>query len=143
MAFVEKNNFEFSKLTSKTRLIMRKIATFLVLVTVLYTSNSCSKHDDEAIVDCFGDSILTELKHSTDGTNSKIINYSIQYGGSNTITSVKWTFGDGKTETINTSTGAVSHTYSAAGTFEVKADVTIKKGDGSCTVSPKKSVTVN
>ncbi|WJS95529.1 PKD domain-containing protein [Flavobacterium johnsoniae] len=122
---------------------MKKIATVLMITIVFFMSNSCSKSDDEAIVDCFGDSILTELKHTADGTNSKIINYSIQYSGENTVTSVKWTFGDGKTETINTSTGAVSHTYSAAGTFEVKADVTLKKGGGSCTVSPKKSVTVN
>lgn len=122
---------------------MKKITAILVLTMVFFMSNSCSKNDDEAIVDCFGDSILTELKHSADGTNPKIINYSIQYSGSNTVTSVKWTFGDGKTETINSSTGAVSHTYSAAGTFEVKADVTLKKDGGSCTVSPKKSVTVN
>lgn len=122
---------------------MKKIATVLMITIVFFMSNSCSKSDDEAIVDCFGDSILTELKHTADGTNSKIINYSIQYSGENTVTSVKWTFGDGKTETINTSTGAVSHTYSAAGTFEVKADVTLKKGGGSCTVSPKKNVTVN
>ncbi|SFD35157.1 PKD domain-containing protein [Flavobacterium phragmitis] len=122
---------------------MKKIATVLMFTMVFFMINSCSKSDDEAIVDCFGDSILTELKHSADGTNSKIINYSIQYSGSNTVTSVKWTFGDGKTETVNTATGAVSHTYSASGTFEVKADVTLTKSGGSCTVSPKKNVTVN
>lgn len=122
---------------------MKKIMPILMFPMLFFAIISCSKSDDEAIVDCFGDSILTELKHSADGTNSKIINYSIQYSGSNTVTTVKWTFGDGKTETINTSTGAVSHTYSTAGTFEVKADVTLKKDGGSCTVSPKKSVTVN
>jgi hypothetical protein len=123
---------------------MKKIATILILTAVFFASNSCSKSDDEAIVDCFGDSILTELKHSADGTNSKIINYSIQYSGSNTVTSVKWTFGDGTpAQTVNSATGAVSHTYAAAGTFEVKADVTVSKSGGSCTVSPKKSITVN
>lgn len=123
---------------------MKKIATILILTAVFFTSNSCSKSDDEAIVDCFGDSILTELKHSADGTNSKIINYSIQYSGSNTVTSVKWTFGDGTpAQTVNSATGAVSHTYAAAGTFEVKADVTVSKSGGSCTVSPKKGITVN
>lgn len=133
---------KFGRLIPKTE-IMKKITTILILITAFFMINSCSKHDDEEIVDCFGDSILTELKHSADGTNSKIINYSIQYSGSNTVTSVKWTFGDGKTETINSATGAVSHTYSAAGTFEVKADVTLSKSGSSCTVSPKKSVTVN
>jgi PKD repeat protein len=122
---------------------MKKITAILMLATVFFMINSCSKHDDEAIVDCFGDSILTELKHSADGTNPKIINYSIQYSGSNTVSSVKWTFGDGKTETVNSATGAVSHTYTTAGTFEVKADVTLSKAGGSCMVSPKKNVTVN
>ncbi|UTN05038.1 PKD domain-containing protein [Flavobacterium bizetiae] len=123
---------------------MKKIATILILTAVFFASNSCSKSDDEAIVDCFGDSILTELKHSADGTNSKIINYSIQYSGSNAVTSVKWTFGDGTpAQTVNSATGAISHTYAAAGTFEVKADVTVSKSGGSCTVSPKKSITVN
>ncbi|KQO29846.1 hypothetical protein ASF10_04880 [Flavobacterium sp. Leaf82] len=123
---------------------MKKITTILILTILVFISNSCSKHDDEVIVDCFGDSILTELKHSTEGTNSKTINYSIQYSGSNTVTSVKWTFGDGTpAQTINSATGVVSHTYTAAGTFEVKADVTISKSGGSCTISPKKSVTVN
>ncbi|AWK03391.1 PKD domain-containing protein [Flavobacterium crocinum] len=123
---------------------MKKITAILMFTTMFFMINSCSKSDDAAIVDCFGDSILTELKHSADGTNSKIINYSIQYSGSNTVTSVKWTFGDGTpAQTVTGTTGAVSHTYSAAGTFEVKADVTLSKGGGSCTVSPKKNVTVN
>lgn len=123
---------------------MKKITAILILTMVLFMSNSCSKHDDEAIIDCFGDSILTSLKHSADETNSKIINYSIQYSGSNTVTSVKWTFGDGTpAQTVSTTTGAVQHTYTAAGTFEVKADVTLSKSGGSCTVSPKKNITVN
>ncbi|MFH6997666.1 PKD domain-containing protein [Flavobacterium sp. FlaQc-57] len=123
---------------------MRNVLRILVLFTAVFIGVSCSKHDDEAIVDCFGDSILTELKHSVDGTNSKVINYSIQYSGSNTVTAVKWTFGDGTpSQTISTATGAVSHTYAAAGTFEVKAEVSISKSGSSCTVSPKKSITVN
>lgn len=123
---------------------MKKVTTILMFTLMFFMIISCSKSDDAAIVDCFGDSILTELKHSADGTNTKIINYSIYYSGSNTVTSVKWTFGDGTAvQTVTGTTGAVSHTYTAAGTYEVKADVTISKGGGSCTVSPKKSVTVN
>ncbi|MCP2028171.1 hypothetical protein L1276_003339 [Flavobacterium sp. HSC-32F16] len=123
---------------------MKKIMAILMFTTVFFMTNSCSKSDDDAIIDCFGDSILTELKHSADGTNPKVINYSIQYGGSNTVTSVKWTFGDGTpAQTVNSASGAVSHTYTTAGTVEVKAEVTLSKDGGSCTVSPKKSVTVN
>ncbi|MTH17090.1 PKD domain-containing protein [Flavobacterium sp. LC2016-01] len=123
---------------------MKKILSILMLALVFFANNSCSKHDDEAIVDCFGESILTELKHSADAGNSKIINYSIQYSGSNSVSNVKWNFGDGTpVQTITSANGAVSHTYTAAGTFEVKADVAISKSGGSCAVSPKKSVTVN
>lgn len=123
---------------------MKSISRILVMFTVVFIGVSCSKKDDDDIVDCFGDSILTELKHTADGTNSKIINYSIQYSGSNTVSSVKWTFGDGTpAQTVSSATGAVSHTYTTAGTFEVKADVTLAKSGSSCTVSPKKSVTVN
>lgn len=122
---------------------MKKTAVILILM-LAFINNSCSKHDDEEIVDCFGDSILTSLKHSEDGTNSTIIHYSIQYSGSNTVSSVTWTFGDGTpAQTVSSAAGTVSHTYTLVGTYEVKADVNISKEGGSCTVSPKKSVTVN
>lgn len=123
---------------------MKNIKRIFAVLIIAFVVFSCSKKDDDDIVDCFGDSILTELKHSADGTNPKIINYTVQYSGSNTVSSVKWTFGDGTpAQTVNTTTGAVSHTYTTAGTFEVKADVTIAKSGSSCTVSPKKNVTVN
>lgn len=56
---------------------MKKVTTILMFTLMFFMIISCSKSDDAAIVDCFGDSILTELKHSADGTNTKIINYSI------------------------------------------------------------------
>lgn len=118
---------------------MKKMKRIFAVVIIAFLSISCSKHDDEEIVDCFGESILIQLKHSVDGADSKKINYPIEYAGTKTITSVKWTFGDGTTgEGMN-----VSHTYAAAGTFEVKADVTTKEGSSACTSSPKKSITVN
>ncbi len=120
---------------------MKKITTILVFALVFFTNNSCSKSDDAAIIDCVGEGIVTELKHSVDPANAYKINYSIEYGGSNTVSSVNWTFGDGKSETTTGKT--VSHTYATAGTFEVKADVSIAKSGGSCTVSPKKSITIN
>ena len=117
---------------------MKKMKRIFAVVIIAFLSISCSKHDDEEIADCFGESILVELKHTVDAGNSKKINFSIQYAGSKTISKVKWTFGDGSA--VVTETGlTTSHTYTAAGTFEVKADVTVE----SCTVSPKKNVTVN
>ncbi|SHG63013.1 PKD domain-containing protein [Flavobacterium defluvii] len=118
---------------------MRKITAVLMFSLVFFVINSCSKHDDEEIVDCFGDSIFIKLTHSVDASDSKKINYSIEYTGSRTLSSVKWTFGDGSTGTGT----SISHTYAAAGTFEVKADVTTKNGNAECTSSPKKSITVN
>jgi chitodextrinase len=118
---------------------MKKITAILMFTMAFFVATSCSKSDDEHIVDCFGDSVLTELKHTVDDGNPKEIDYSIQYSGSSTLTSVKWTFGDGKTATGT----SVTHQYNAAGTYEVKADVTFTKDGSSCTVSPKKSITVN
>lgn len=123
---------------------MKKIAMILMFTIVFFLISSCSKSEDAAIIDCLSDSLLTELKHTADGTNSKIVNYNIHYSGSKTISSVKWTFGDGTpVQTVNTATGAISHTYSAAGTFEVKADVTLTKDGGTCIGNLKKSITVN
>lgn len=118
---------------------MKRIAMFLMLSVFVFELNSCSKSEDEHVVDCFGDSVLTQLKHTVDDGNPKEIDYSIQYSGSSTVSSVKWDFGDGKTATGT----SVTHQYTAAGTYEVKADVTFAKDGSSCTVSPKKSITVN
>jgi hypothetical protein len=118
---------------------MKKVAIFLVLTVVFFMNNSCSKSEADDLVDCFAESIYIKLHHSTDASNPKLVNYSIEYTGSNTLSSVKWTFGDG-----STGTGAVvTHTYSTAGTYEVKADVTVKKGGSDCTSSPKRSITIN
>lgn len=110
-----------------------------MLALVFYTANSCSKHDDEAIVDCLGESIFVKIHNSTDTNNPKLMNYSVEYTGSGTVSAVKWSFGDG-----SSADGAVvTHIYSAAGTYEARADVTIKKNNSECTSSPKRTVTVN
>ncbi|MEN2486714.1 PKD domain-containing protein [Flavobacterium sp. B11] len=118
---------------------MKKIATLLILITAVLISNSCSKHDDEVIVDCLAESIFVKLHNSTDATNPKLMNYSVEYTGTGTLVGVKWTFGDGSTGTGT----AVTHTYAAAGTYEAKAEVTIKKDGAECTSVPKRTVTVN
>ncbi|UPZ16515.1 PKD domain-containing protein [Flavobacterium humidisoli] len=118
---------------------MRKIVPVLIFVTVLFTSNSCSKHDDEVIIDCLAESIYVKIHNSTDTSNPKLMNYSVEYTGTGTLSSVKWSFGDG-----TTGTGAVvTHTYTAAGTYEAKAEVTVKKDGAECTSVPKRTVTVN
>jgi PKD repeat protein len=118
---------------------MKKIATVLILFAAVLISNSCSKSDDEAIVDCLAESIFVKIHNSTDATNPKLMNYSAEYTGTGTLVSVKWTFGDGSTGTGT----AVTHTYAAAGTYEAKAEVTVKKDGTECTSIPKRTVTVN
>jgi len=121
---------------------MKKIAAIFMFTLVFLAINSCSKHDDEHIIDCLGESLLTELKHSPDPANSKTINYSVQYNGTNKVTYVKWTFGDGTPIRNIMTPGSVSHTYTNAGTFEVKADVTLSRYGTSCTMTLVKNVVV-
>lgn len=118
---------------------MRKIATILMFTLVFYASNSCSKKDDEAIIDCFAQQIDIKVHNSTDATNPKLMNYSATYSGSGTLTGVKWNFGDGKTGTGET----VTHTYSAAGTYDASAEITVKTGGSECTSTIKRPVTIN
>jgi len=116
-----------------------KFAVF-AMIGMLVFFFSCGKDDIEKGIDCVGQSFFIKLTHTADASNSKKINYAIEYTGSYTLKSVKWTFGDGTTETVaGTST---SHTYTAAGTYTVKADVTVENGSSSCTSSPTKSVVV-
>jgi hypothetical protein len=117
-----------------------KITAFFI-VLVLFLSLSCAKDDISKGIDCVAESILVKLKHTADVTNAKKIDFVIDYSGTYTFKSVKWTFGDGTTETVTTK--STSHTYGAGGTFMVKADVTIQNGKETCTSSPTKSVTIN
>ena len=120
---------------------MKTKATILFIAILMLVSYSCSKSDIEKGIDCIAESVFIKLKHTTDATNVKIVNYEIEYTGTYELKSVKWTFGDGTAQTVTGKT--ISHTYAAAGTFTVRADVTIAKGKESCTSSPTKTVTVN
>lgn len=119
-----------------------KIRTAILFIgMMLFLNFSCSKDDISKGIDCVAESFFIKLKHTTDATNTKKVDFVIDYTGTYTLSSVKWTFGDGSTETVSGNT--ISHIYSGAGTFTVKADVTIKNSKESCTSSPTKSITVN
>ncbi len=118
---------------------MKKIGMFIIFMIALFINYSCSKHDDEAIIDCFAESIYIKLHNSTDAANPKLMNYSVEYSGTGTLTSVKWNFGDGTTGTGAT----VTHTYTAAGEYIATAEVTVKVDGSECTSIPKRTVTVN
>lgn len=127
-------------MTGKIKIM--KIKTIILFVaTVLFLNFSCSKDVISDAIDCVGESFFMKIKHTTNGANPKKIDFTIEYSGVYTIKSIKVSFGDGTSATITGNT--VSHEYASAGTFTVKADITIQKGKENCTSSPTKSVTVN
>ncbi|MXV53003.1 PKD domain-containing protein [Pedobacter sp. HMF7647] len=81
------------------------------------------------------------MKYTTASDNPKTIYFIIDYNGSLTVNSVEWNYGDGTKETINGTTA--SHTYQQAGTYTSQAKVNLKNGKSTCSVEPKKSITVN
>lgn len=114
-----------------------RISYLLLFFCFALTTNSCRKAE-EAAVDCLGEAILTSMHYDISTTNPKQVDFTISYSGEKTLTSVEWDFGDGNKTTTTNKT--ISHTYSTNGTYEVKTNVNLDKGK--CTVSPKKSVTV-
>ncbi len=99
---------------------MKNKFTVLFIIALAFLSFSCGD-DLEKAFDCTGENLFLEIGHTADAVNSKKIDYEIKYTGKYEVKSVKWTFGDGATQTVNGTT--VSHTYAAGGTFAVKADV--------------------
>ena len=118
---------------------MKKITTVLMLTLVFAASISCSKKDDEEIINCLPEQIYMKVHNSTDATNPKLMNYSATYSGTGTLSGVKWNYGDGTTGTGET----VTHTYSAAGTYEASAEITVKIDGSECTSIIKRPVTIN
>jgi len=113
------------------------VACTLVLSSVFF---SCRK-TTEKIVDCFGQSLLTSFSHTTDAANPKKVDFTAKHSGELSIASVKFEYGDGQSQTVTGTTA--SHTYAAAGTYSVKARITLTNGKGTCETDPVRSVTVN
>jgi PKD repeat protein len=125
---------------------MKSKSPILMIAALFFLSISCSKSDIEKGVDCVGESLFEKVKNTTDPTNPKKVDFAVEYSGTNTLQSVKWNFGDGTPAETVTATGttvSISHIYSAAGNYAVRADITVQKGGASCTSSPTRSMTVN
>jgi hypothetical protein len=72
---------------------MKKLS-ILFLAFVAGGILSCGKEDD--ILDCFAQSVLLNVHHSTSGDNPKQVNFNVSYSGDHSLDgSVKWDFGDG------------------------------------------------
>ncbi|MBF4517229.1 PKD domain-containing protein [Flavobacterium sp. ANB] len=121
---------------------MKTIAKILLLLTVFFIINSCTEEQIiDSVTDCWGQSSKLEIQYSLDPLNSKRVNYVLKYDGSGSLSSIKWTFGDGKTETVNGL--KVTHTYENVGSYEVKADITVTKDQEKCPVTESKTVQIN
>lgn len=119
--------------------LLLKIAGCALLCVALIF-NSCKKAAEDA-VDCFGQSLFVSFNHNQNDTNSRKVDFTIKYAGKLPIASIRLEYGDGQSQTISGSTA--SHTYNAAGNYEVKAWVTLQNGDGTCEVNPVKQLNIN
>lgn len=99
--------------------------------------SSCGK-TEESIVDCLGESFLTNVEHSASAENVKTINFTVGHSGEQQLNnSIKWNFGDGAQQTV---TGkSANHTYAQAGVYNAIATVTTS---GGCTFDVKETVNV-
>jgi len=109
----------------------------LILPAVVLGLLSCGK-TEESVIDCLGESFLTNIEHSASAQNTKIINFTVGHSGEQQLNnSIKWNFGDGAQQTVNGTTA--NHTYAQAGTYTAIATVTTS---GGCTFDVKETVSV-
>ncbi|MDW5290217.1 PKD domain-containing protein [Formosa sp. PL04] len=124
---------------------MKKITLLLCLCVISFTS--CKNDDDvvASVIDCaFEWDALFDLTETVpDATTPLVVEFTVSYiGTGNTLDhTVTWDFGDGNTETTGTT---ATHTYAAAGTYEVKAHVKVTETgkDGYCEKTLTKTITV-
>ena len=116
-----------------------RIVLVLALLGIMALSYSCKK-DAEHVINCLFEHF--SIDHTIDAQDPKTVTFTVSYDGEHTLeNSIVWNFGDGHTETISGTTAV--HTYSASGTYEATARVTVTEGDSYCTHNPTESVTVN
>ena len=106
---------------------------------MILLSFSCCKPDDKSI-DCQAELGYVVITYIADTVNPKLITLTLTYEGSYTI-SVVWRFGDGTPDTVAGKT--VTHTYPAAGSYDVEADITLSSpGESSCSGGKGKTIHV-
>ena len=120
--------------------LLFSIAGLFSIAVFLLMQGACKK-TTESVVDCIAESFFVSVKYKPDSSNSKKINFEVNYSGANTVQSVEWIYGDGNTAKVNGTTS--SHTYTNTGPYTVKAKVLITNGSATCTPEPEKSITVN
>lgn len=117
---------------------MKKLVYIIVAFTVL--SMSCRKITED-IINCTVESLFVGFKYNADTSNSKLIHFEVTYSSDYTLDNkVEWDFGDGHKETHGLK---VDHEYDTTGNYHVKAAITIKHGNSSCTPIKEKTVDVD
>jgi PKD repeat protein len=120
---------------------MKKIGLFFMLVSIVAFTSSCKKEVEDAL-DCLFESAYKSVSHTVDEQNPKKVTFTVSYTGDYTLdTNISWNFGDGNSITSNGTT--ITHTYAAAGTYEVVTKITVRHEGSHCTTDHKKSITVN
>lgn len=99
----------------------------------------CSKDEAGDVVDCVGQSLFAKVHAVVDSSNPEMYDFSVSYSGTHTLkAAIRWDYGDGTAEKVNGTT--TTHTYKAAGTYTVKASVSLVNPD--CTFDLKHTVKV-
>ena len=121
-------------------MIKQKFVLLAILLFGMSLSFSCKKETEE-LIECITEELLFGFDATISGQDPKTVTFEISYDGDHTLdNSIKWDFGDGEVKTLNGKTA--QHTYSASGSYDVKAEVTIRNGDAYCTYEFKKTVDI-
>ncbi|WP_333663140.1 PKD domain-containing protein [Chishuiella changwenlii] len=116
---------------------------FILILSLLFSMtiiSSCSDDDVKEAVDCLGENLLLSIDYTTASENNQQINFTLSYYGDKTLDkTVKWDFGNGAP--VQTSTGTTtSYTYTAPGTYHVKANISLNNGN--CSYDIHKTVNI-
>ena len=114
-----------------------------MLISVVFLIWSSCKSDIEDAIDCTVETAFLSLNYQVDENNPLLVHFTFVNGDTidNRFTldqEIRWEFGDGNEET--TQGLQVSHTYPDAGSYDVEAYYTLRKGDSNCSSSKNKTV---
>lgn len=112
---------------------------YLMIITVSTIILSCSDDDADSFFSCLGETSITHIVHNIDSNNALQVNFEIEYNGDYSLSNVQWDFGDGSSG----SGATTSHTYNSAGTYLIKASVSVNEEGNNCSFTKDKSITVD
>lgn len=116
----------------------------MLLLGLILVYSSCKDAVENAI-DCSVETLYLNVHADVDTINPLLVHFT--FVNNDTIDNrftldqnITWDFDDGNKETV--SALEISHTYSDAGTYNVKAYYTLSNGSSSCSSNKEISVTL-